>query len=260
MNTFPSHVQPIGSTVPGNVPKPPVLKAVAGRLLSLAKVNARRQLTPGLTLFGYNFFKDVRAGAPRFRGLYALDHALILRPASVLDVGSGGGYHALAFAKAGCDVLCVDLGRSIYARDSDVRNLSVVHCDFGQFAPPHKFDLVWASHVLEHQQNVGNFINKLVDCCAPDGHVCISVPDPHRPLLGGHLTQWSPGLLAYNIALCGVDVSDSTLVRGTREFSIFFKPKRVELPELAYDNGDITLLAKFLPRTCREDHDAWVEW
>jgi 2-polyprenyl-3-methyl-5-hydroxy-6-metoxy-1,4-benzoquinol methylase len=242
------------------LPHSTVPRVIIRHLLTFLKLNARRQLTPGIALFGYNIFKDTCPGYPRFRSLYALDYAIKLKPISVLDVGSGGGYHALAFANAGSNVLCVDYGSSVYAKQSDVHNLNVVHVDFNQFNPPAKFDLVWASHILEHQQNVGNFIQKLIECCTEDGHICITVPDPHRPLLGGHLTLWSPGLLAYNIALCGIDVSDSKLVRGTKEFSIFFKPKKVKLPALTYDNGDIALLEKFLPATCREGGDAGIEW
>ena len=236
------------------------VKSVIRRALSQAHLNVRRQVTPGISAFGFNWFRDSRRGVPKFRSLYALDCTVGLKPRTVLDVGSGGGYHASTFSKSGSQVLCVDYGTSVYAQQTKVKNLDVIHVDFNHFVPPHKFQLVWASHILEHQRNVGVFIEKLIECCAEDGNVCITVPDPHRTLWGGHLTLWSPGLLAYNIVLCGVDLSDAVLVRGTNEFSIVFKPRQIALPMLTYDNGDLTMLKQFMPLTCGEDTDPWIEW
>jgi SAM-dependent methyltransferase len=130
--------------------------------------------------------------------------------------------------------------------------------DFNSFEPDQKFDLVWASHVLEHQRNVGIFIERLVACCADGGTICITVPDPHRFLWGGHVTLWTPGLLAYNVALCGVDLKDAVFVRGSGEFSLFFQPKRAALPEdLTFDYGDLDKLAPVLPQQWRENGDPW---
>jgi hypothetical protein len=84
------------------------------------------------------------------------------------------------------------------------------------------------------------------------------VPDPHRHLWGGHLTIWSPGLLAYNIALCGVDLSDALFIRGTQESSIIFQLKKVLLPEdLTYDLGDIDKISHLLPSSLSEGDDPW---
>ncbi len=237
------------------------LKETARRLLSIIGLNIRFAVTPGVSLLGFNLFIDHRPGPPKGRSQYALDAALALHPATVLDVGSGGGHHARAFVEAGAQVLCVDYGTSIYARNTPSALLDVVHVDFNQFVPPRKYALVWASHVLEHQRNVGQFIEKLIECCADDGHICITLPDPHRNLWGGHLTLWSPGLLAYNIVLCGVDLSASRLIRGTNEFSILFGPSRIQLPAaLSYDNGDLALLSSFLPAGLSENVDAWRQW
>ena len=237
-----------------------LLKQLVRYSLSFLRLNVRYQVTPGISVLGFNVFVDNRPGLPQARSHYALRAALALHPASVLDVGSGGGDHARAFAAGGARVLCVDYGTSIYARESKAA-MEVVHVDFNRFVPPQRFALVWASHVLEHQRNVGMFIENLIECCAEDGHVCITVPDPHRTLWGGHLTLWSPGLLAYNIALCGVDLSTSRLIRGTNEFSILFTPKRIQLPAtLAYDSGDLELLSPFLPARMSENSDPWRYW
>jgi 2-polyprenyl-3-methyl-5-hydroxy-6-metoxy-1,4-benzoquinol methylase len=237
------------------------LKSLARRILSFLGLNIRFAVTPGVSVLGFNVFVDDRPGPPKGRAQYALQAALHLKPATVLDVGSGGGDHARAFVEAGAQVLCVDFGTSIYARAGQRGSLEVTHVDFNRFVPARRFALVWASHVLEHQRNVGQFIEKLIECCADDGHICITLPDPHRNLWGGHLTLWSPGLLAYNIVLCGVDLSASRLIRGTNEFSILFSPKRIQLPAaLSYDNGDLTLLSTFLPAGLSENVDPWRQW
>lgn len=234
------------------------LKNFLRNLLRLLRLNLTYAFSPGISLFGLNLFRDVRPGPIKFRATYALDHALTLNPATVLDVGSGGGYHAQAFLRHGARVLCVDYGTSVYAQEANLGGLEVVNVDFAKFDSSTRFDLVWASHVLEHQRNAGQFIEKLVECCAQDGTICITVPDPHRRLWGGHVSLWTPGLLAYNIALSGVDISDAIFVRGSNEFSIFFKPRKVRLPEgLSYDYGDLDKLAAYLPQGMRENADPW---
>lgn len=235
-------------------------KRLVRRTLSFLGLNVRYQVTPGISFLGFNVFFDARPGPPKPRSHYALEEVLKLRPDSVLDVGSGGGIHARAFAECGAKVLCVDYGTSVYARSSSANAQETAYVDFMNFLPPHKFSLVWASHVLEHQRNVGLFIDKLIECCADDGYICITMPDPHRNLWGGHLTQWSPGLLAYNIVLSGVDLSSSKLIRGTNEFSILFKPLKFVLPKLTYDSGDLILLRSKLPGGLSENSDPWSQW
>lgn len=228
------------------------------RALNVFRINYRQAITPGISLFGINIFIDRRPGEHKFRSTYALEYALRLNPGSVLDVGSGGGYHAQAFRDSGNDVTCVDYGTSVYARETRANGIEVIHQDFNAYQPETKFGLVWASHILEHQRNPGSFLEKLVACCAERGHVCVTVPDPHRKLWGGHVSLWTPALLAYNVVLCGIDLSDAVFVRGTDEFSLIFSPRKIALPaNLTYDMGDVDLLAPYLPSGIVENCDPW---
>lgn len=234
------------------------MKFFLRRVLGFFSLNIRSSVAPGLSILGLNIFRDVRPGPQKFRAQYALERALEFKPTSVLDVGSGGGYHAEAFVNANCRVLCIDFGTSIYAAQHSYSQLDLIKVDFNSFEPVEKFDLVWASHVLEHQRNVGSFVDRLISCCSPEGHVCITLPDPHRNLWGGHLSVWSPGLLAYNVALCGIDLSKAFFVRGTNEFSLFFKPLKTHLPkDLTFDSGDLKKLSKYLPSGLTENSDPW---
>lgn len=227
---------------------------------NILKLYDRRALTPGISLFGINVFRDPNVRAGGYRGVAALRYILEnLHPKSGLDIGSGGGYHAKALQNSGCRMCCVDYGTSIYAQESKfVDDVEVIKVDFNEYKSEKRYDLVWASHVLEHQRNVGRFLEKLIEACADNGHVCITVPDMHRLLFGGHLSLWTPGLLAYNVLLCGIDLSEAVFIRGNGEFSLLFNPKRIALPsELTFDNGDLRLLSKYLPPKLREDGDPW---
>lgn len=111
------------------------------------------------------FYCDHREGPEKPRLQYALEYALRLNPRNVLDVRSVGGQHAHAFLKHGSNVLCVYYGTSIYAQKKLDDGINVVNVDFNTFKATEKFDLVWASHVLEHQRDIESFIERLVDCC-----------------------------------------------------------------------------------------------
>lgn len=233
------------------------MSGLKDRLKKLSKlgIEVNHSLDSGVSLFGLN----VSRSRARFdqRSSVALKRCLDLKPATVLDVGSGGGYHAEAFQNAGARVTCIDFGTSIYANDATDATLKVINTDFNRWSPDQKYTLVWASHVLEHQRNVGHFVDKLIECCAPDGHIAITVPFPHRRLWGGHLSLWTPGLLAYNVVLSGVDLRDAYLFYGYRETTLIFRPTPFTLPALTYDSGDIDMLAPYLPRGFRENGEPW---
>lgn len=225
--------------------------------LSRFGVEINHALDPGFSILGLNLS---RARAPYAeRGAAALAACRSLGARTVLDVGSGGGQHAAAFAADGAAVTCIDYGTSVYARAAhDPGTTSVIHADFAAWQPDRRYDLVWASHVLEHQRNPGAFIDKLIACCAPDGHVCVIVPFPHRRLWGGHVSLWTPGLLAYNVALSGVDLSGAQLSYGYRETWLLFRPRAIALPDLTYDSGDLDKLAPYLPKGFRENAEPWL--
>ena len=237
-----------------------MFKKLARKLLSPLGLNIRFSLVPGFSIFGFNIHSDTRKGKPKFRAEYAFDYCANLDIKNVLDVGSGGGEHSKKCAHSNFDGTCIDYGTSVYSKQSKLidKKIKVIHGNFNNFVHDSQFDLVWASHVIEHQQDVGLFIRKLIECCMPNGYICITVPDPHRHLWGGHLTIWSPGLLAYNIALCGVNLSDALFIRGTQESSIIFQLKKAFLPgDLTYDLGDIDKISHLLPSSLSEGDDPW---
>ena len=46
--------------------------------------------------------------------------------------------------------------------------------DFLKYNFDRKFDIVFCSHVIEHQRNVGNFLDKIYDILSDDGVLILS--------------------------------------------------------------------------------------
>lgn len=108
-----------------------------------------------------------------------------------------------------------------------------------------RFDAVWACHVLEHQRNVGLFLDAIRSVLKDTGTLYISVPPAKPNIVGGHLTVWNVGLLIYNLCLAGFDMKTASFKkRGYNIFGIC-KKNKVPLPDLNYDKGDLERLADF---------------
>ena len=237
-----------------------MIKRAMKSLVWSTGLDACPDFLPGFSVFGVRIMRAMGRESLG-QAQKALNYALSLKPKSVLDVGSGGGRHAAAFHDNGASVVCIDLGTSIYFQKREVRpGIEVINTNFESYRSDRKFDLVWCSHVLEHQRNVGAFLERLILNCAPGGHVCISVPYPHRGLWGGHVSYWTPAVLAYQIALCGMQLRDSKLIHGFREFAICFSPTTAALPELSSDSGDLDKLKPLLPPGFGENCSNWISW
>ena len=127
----------------------------------------------------------------------------------ILDVGVGKGDHAIGFISNGTkEVVGIDPLHSTpkhecYQHIQDPYEEVV-------FAEDELFDLVWCSHTLEHIPNVQHFLIKLHEWLKPGGWLCIGVPtDRQARLHVGHLTLWTPALLAYNLVCAGWDCKEA---------------------------------------------------
>ena len=170
---------------------------------------------------------------------------------TVLDVGSGAGEQAKYFLDAGKNVTCIDYGNSVYFKEYPSK-LNLILCDFNSYETSSQFDLLWCSHILEHQRNVGLFINKCYSLTNDNGILCITVPPLKNNIVGGHLTLWNPGLLLYNLIINGIDCSEAVCFKHGYNISVVVRKKpKIDLTilDLSYDKGDIEKLSKFFP--CR---------
>ena len=168
---------------------------------------------------------------------------------TVIDIGSGAGDHAKILHTNQKKVTALDFGTSIYAqkRGNNYDEIEHIKVDFFAYEPSHKFDCLWASHVLEHQSNPGLFISKCMQLVKEDGIIAITVPPMEEYVLGGHLTNWNAGLLLYNLVFNGIDCSDCSIMSYGYNISVIVRNRKHSAPDLTYDNGDITKLLQYFP-------------
>jgi SAM-dependent methyltransferase len=158
---------------------------------------------------------------------------------TVLDIGCGNGVHSEAFIHCKKTVTSVDIG-SLYPK--------AIRGDFNTLHfENQKFDLIWASHVLEHQLNVHNFLSKCRSLQNPGSFIAITVPPLKHEIVGGHVTLWNPGLLMYNLVLAGYNCSKARVKQYGYNISVIAEADTFELDNLKYDYGDIEAISKWLP-------------
>lgn len=111
------------------------------------------------------------------------------------------------------------------------------------------YDCFWASHVLEHQLNVGMFLHMMKLVTRKNGVFCLTVPPLKHEIVGGHYTLWNGGLLLYNLVMAGVDCRDARVKQYGYNISVIARNNSYTLTQpLNYDRGDIEILAKYFPK------------
>lgn len=164
----------------------------------------------------------------------------------VLDIGSGAGEHARIMRGAGRNVVTI----SLEAPADIVEDYCIGRPDRAG-----NFDGIWASHVLEHQPNVGRFLRLCFRDLRDDGVLAVTVPPAKHGLVGGHLTTWNAGLLVYNLIVAGFDCRDARVSEvyssgpgyPPYNISVIVRKRAAVLPALRMDAGDIQRLAAFFP-------------
>lgn len=168
---------------------------------------------------------------------------------TVLDVGAGDRVASGFFQGKGKSVTAVDYESSPYieGKAPPPREIDTLWGDFLEMKLERQFDLVWVSHVLEHQENIGLFLRKVVEATKPEGLIAITVP-PRKPyIVSGHVNLFNPGLLVYRLVLAGIDCSLAKVFQQDGNISIIVPRSKRNLPQLNYDVGDLELLSEFFP-------------
>ncbi len=166
----------------------------------------------------------------------------------ILDVGVGDGYASLRFAKSGFDVTALGLNIDSYLEREKAEALGIVlhETDFDAFNTEESYDLIWASHVMEHVPNPGKFIEKAASLLKDGAILALSLP-PYKPfVVGGHkVTSWTVGQLMYFLAHYEFDVLNGHFINyGYNVSAIVQKNTKVTKPALMHDNGDIEILVE----------------
>ncbi len=171
---------------------------------------------------------------------------------SILDVGGGNLLAASFFANKKFEVDVCDFGTSPYLSNDALKNSGIrdfIDGDFNSIEIHKKYDLIWTAHVLEHQLNVHQFLEKVVHLIKDDGFIALAVP-PRKPfIVSGHINLFNPGLLLYRVILAGVDCSDAKIFQYDGNICLLVKVKKIKLPNLNYDLGDIEILKEYFPNS-----------
>lgn len=166
-------------------------------------------------------------------------------PGRVLDIGCGGNVKPMLHTP-----MMRGKGLTVDALDMAAQRANI-HSRFEDWAcEMETYDGVWASHMLEHTENVGQFLLKCRLICKHGGVFGVTVPTVMTnwgKLVPGHLTLWNPALLCYNLIVAGWDLSDARLGTYGKNISIITRRVDATLPELKSHRGDIEKLARFFP-------------
>lgn len=177
---------------------------------------------------------------------------------SVLDVGSGTGEHAEIMRSAGMVVTTIS-----YEPPADIIGDFVSEPFLGQ-----EFDAIWASHVLEHQPNVNLFLRHCHNLLRSDGVLAVTIPPHKHNVVGGHLATFNAGQLLYHLIIAGFDCSEARVsgnyssghdASGNKyppyNISVLVRKRKVALPALRFDSGDVARLAHFFPAPVADGFD-----
>lgn len=174
---------------------------------------------------------------------------LLPRGASVFDVGSYEGTATCALLERGHKVTAIDwtVDRKMWPWDYELQ--------------PGEFDAVWCSHVLEHQRNVGSFLDGVYTVLKPGGLLGVVVPPLKHEIVGGHLSLWNAGLLLYNLIRARFDCRKA-MVR-TLGYNVAVLVHKAEASfdreQLVECRGDIEVLAPWFPMPVRQGFDGRIE-
>ncbi|MDA8689433.1 class I SAM-dependent methyltransferase [Paracoccaceae bacterium] len=147
---------------------------------------------------------------------------------NALDIGSGAGRHTEILRMAGLDVIQLDK----YSETAEIQ------ADFMQYEFQEKFDIIFCSHVIEHQRNVGNFLDKIFDILNDDGLLLLSAPKHHaETLIEGHINCFYTSYFVQQLVHAGFDLKEGKYLScwNIENAAIVSKAKNFTLSERLHD-------------------------
>jgi 2-polyprenyl-6-hydroxyphenyl methylase/3-demethylubiquinone-9 3-methyltransferase len=106
------------------------------------------------------------------------------RPPRVLDVGCGEGQFAAALARAGAEVLAVDVAGEAVRRACELHpelDVRLLEPEAELPLTDSSFDLIWAGETIEHVADTAGWLSELRRVLRSGGVLLLSTPD-HGPL------------------------------------------------------------------------------
>ncbi|NII10214.1 bifunctional 2-polyprenyl-6-hydroxyphenol methylase/3-demethylubiquinol 3-O-methyltransferase UbiG [Oleiagrimonas sp. C23AA] len=146
-----------------------------------------------------------------------------LKGARVTDVGCGGGLLSEALARAGADVVGIDMGQALIDVASLHLHESGLKVDYRvqssaelAAAEPESFDAVCCMELIEHVPDPQALLADLVAMLKPGGQLFVST------------LNRTPA--AFGAAIVGAEYLMKLLPRGTHHYAQFLKPSELARP------------------------------
>lgn len=178
---------------------------------------------------------------------------------NILDIGSRNGTSARLFSFLGKNVTTIEMSEDF---EADYVG------DYLDVSFPQKFDAIWCSHVLEHQRNIGTFLDKIYQDLKEDGILAITVPSSLCPLMIGHPNIFTPLHLVYHLVLAGFDCRNVRIKYYDWQFTILLEKKSNNIKSISLasthylDSTSIALvenLLNYFPLDIPENGHIWGE-
>ena len=184
-----------------------------------------------------------------FRGESFINYFATKHFTTMLDIGGGDGLASSnLITQYNKKVDLIELENSYYLKKNKNKHLfnKIIKGDFLKHKLK-KYDAVLCSHVLEHQENIKLFLDKIDSVLKKNGYLCLIVP-PRKPfIISGHINLFNAGLLLYRLILSGFDCKKAQVVQYDYNICILLKKTKIKLPKLRGDIGDLDKLKKFFP-------------
>lgn len=151
--------------------------------------------------------------------------------ARVLELGYGDGLVTAALAKSACDLTLLEGAKTLADRAKENHpNVKCIYTLFEEFNPISRYDVILASHVLEHVDDPKSILQRMSSWLNDSGKIIVAVPNKNslhrqlavmmglqpeldtlsqRDLLVGHKRVYSLQSLEDDIRQAGLQVIDS---------------------------------------------------
>jgi len=179
---------------------------------------------------------------------YLLSRKKFKKGFKVLDIGGALGMHSQIMRKFGLSVDTIDK----YEKKAEFVG------DFNKYKFKTKYDMIYCSHVIEHQRNQGFFLDKIFDLLNEDGDLVISGPKhPAERFVEGHISTTVLPVFLQLLIYAGFDCKEGKMMSlGGIENSFIVKKsksfKKSERDETGYkwtnkhrERSPIELIAGF---------------
>lgn len=195
-------------------------------ILAVQSMELVRGLTRELLQSGIRADRLVILYHEMILGIKALERVLNLpNQRTLLDVGCGAGLQGRIFEDYGKRV--TGLTMSEHASYDGGLLSNVVQADFLRWTPDQRYDVVWASHVLEHVRDVEAFLSKAREAVKEGGCLAITVPSSERNILLAHVHMFNAGRILRYLLGAGFDCRNAEILVYGYNLSVI-------LPEVAW--------------------------